>query len=50
MGSAARRLERNKLKKELGTNKIRDYWHQQSLTLGQRLYEGMKSARESSKK
>jgi len=50
MGSLARKLKRNQLKKELGTNKIRDYWHQQNLTLGQRLYEGMKRAREDNKK
>ena len=49
MGSYARKLERNKLKKELGTNKIKDFWHQQHDSLEQRLIAGMKRARENKK-
>ena len=45
MGSYARRIERNKLKKELGTNKIREFWHQQHDPLWKRLQDGMKNAR-----
>ena len=50
MSNWIRKQKRSQLKKELGTNKIRDYWHQQNLTLGQRLYEGMKKAKEDRRK
>lgn len=49
MGSYARKLERNKLKKELGTNKIKEFWHQQHDPLWKRLQDGMKNAREEKK-
>lgn len=49
MGSLARKLKRNQLKKELGTNKIRDYWHQQNDPLWKRLQDGMKNAKENKK-
>jgi hypothetical protein len=50
MGSLARRLKRNKMKKELGTNKIRDFWHQQHDPLWKRLQDGMKNAKEDRRK
>lgn len=43
--SFERQLKRNKMKKELGTNKIRDYWHTQNDPLWKRLQNGMKNAR-----
>jgi hypothetical protein len=44
MSGYARKLKRNQLKKELGTNKIRDYWHQQNDPLWKRLQDGMRNA------
>ena len=44
MGSLARKLKRNQLKKELGTNKIREFFHQQHDPLWKRLQDGMKNA------
>lgn len=41
MSGFVRKLRRNKLKQELGTNKIKDFWHTQNDTLEQRLKRGM---------
>lgn len=41
MSNCIRKLRRNKLKQELGTNKIKDFWHTQNDTLEQRLKRGM---------
>lgn len=46
MASYLRKLRRNQLKKVLGNNKIKDYWHQQNDSLEQRLIAGMKKAKE----
>ena len=40
-----RKLKRNQLKQQLGTNKIKNFWHTQNDTLEQRLKRGMKNAR-----
>ena len=45
MSGFARKLRRNKLKQELGTNKIKDFWHTQNDTLEQRLKRGIKNAK-----
>ena len=41
MSGFARKLRRNKLKQELGTNKIREYYHTKYDSLEQRLKRGM---------
>ena len=45
MSGFERKLKRDQLKKQVGTNKIRDFWHTQNDTLEQRLKRGMKNAR-----
>ena len=45
MSGFERKLKRNKLKKELGTNKIKDFWHTQNDTLEQRLKRGIKNGK-----
>ena len=49
MSNWNRKILRNKMKIELGTNKIRDYWHSQNDTLEQRLIRGMKEAQKEDK-
>lgn len=44
MSNWIRKQRRNELKKELRTNKIRDYWHQQNDPLWKRLQDGMRNA------
>lgn len=44
MSGYARKLKRNQLKKELGTNKIREFFHQQHDPLWKRLQDGMRNA------
>lgn len=46
MGSLYRKFQRNKLKKEIGSNKIRDIWHQRNATIEEIMREGMKMTRE----
>ena len=50
MGNWIRKQKRQELKKEVGSNEIRDAWHQRNSTLGQILQEGMKRAREKNNK
>lgn len=45
MSNCIRKLRRNKLKQELGTNKIREYYHSKYDTLEQRLKRGIKNAK-----
>ena len=45
MGSYARKLERNKLKKELGNNNISELFHASHDPLWKRLQDGMKNAK-----
>ena len=42
MSNCIRKLRRNKLKQELGTNKISDYYHTKYDNLEKRLKRGMK--------
>jgi len=42
MSNAFRKIRRNALKKYLGTNKIREFWHQQNDTLEQKLRKARK--------
>ena len=46
MGNFARKIKRQQLKNEFGNNRIQEFWHEQNLTLAQRLHEGMKKASE----
>lgn len=41
MSGLLRKIRRNKLKKQMGNNKIRDFYHTQYDTLEQRLKRGM---------
>lgn len=50
MGSYARKIERERLKKELGTNKIKEFWHSQRDPLWKRMQDGMKRAKEDRRK
>lgn len=43
MGSLARKLRRNQLKKELGTNKIKQAFHEEFETLEQKLRKEFKN-------
>lgn len=45
MSNFVRKLRRNKLKQELGTNKIREYYHSKYDTLEKRLKRGIKNAK-----
>ena len=43
--SFERKLKRRKLKQELGTNKIKEFWHTQNDTLEQRLKRGLENTK-----
>lgn len=45
MSNCIRKLRRNKLKQELGTNKIREYYHTKYDSLEKRLKAGIKNAK-----
>lgn len=49
MSNYIRKIRRNKLKQELGNNKIRDVFHTRYDTLEQRLIRGMKEAQKEDK-
>lgn len=49
MAGIERKIKRNALKKHLGTNKIKDYFHEQNDPLWKRLQRGMKNARKGDK-
>lgn len=44
MSNLTRKIKRNKLKKQMGNNKINDYFHTQYDSLEKRLKRGMKNA------
>lgn len=48
--SFERELKRNKLKKEIGSNKIRDVFHSRYDSIEKRLHDGMKNARKNKNK
>lgn len=41
MSNLTRKIKRNKIKKQMGNNKIKDFYHTQYDTLEQRLIRGM---------
>lgn len=45
MSGFARKLRRNKLKQELGSNKIKEYYHSKYDSLEKRLKAGIKNAK-----
>lgn len=45
MSNCIRKLRRNKLKQELGTNKISQYYHSKYDTLEKRLKRGLENAK-----
>lgn len=45
MSNCIRQLRRNKLKQEIGSNKIREYYHSKYDTLDQRLKRGIKNTK-----
>ena len=45
MSNCIRKLRRNKLKQEIGSNKIKEYYHSRYDTLEQRLKRGIKNAK-----
>lgn len=47
MSGFERKLKREQLKKQLGTNKIKEFYHSKYDTLEQRLIRGMKNAKKS---
>jgi len=49
MGSFERKVRRNELKRELGTNKIKEFYHSKYDTLEQRLIRGMINAKKKDK-
>lgn len=46
MGSYARKLERNQLRKEIGNKELKDVYHERHDPLWKRLQDGMERARE----
>ena len=45
MSNCIRKLRRNKLKQEIGSNKIKEYYHSRYDSLEQRLKRGIKNAK-----
>ena len=50
MSGIERKIRRNALKKYLGTNKIKEFYHNEYDSLWKRLQNGMKNARKEDKK
>ncbi len=45
MSNFIRKLKRNKLKQQLGTNKIKEFWHTQNDSIEKRLKRGIENAK-----